>query len=196
MLAVLTEDTSQQSTERPQIGDSRHFGSEGRLCVDDLQARRLCAAENIQRADLTSLEEVMALAELVDATLLEFSDEYETISDISFLDLKEETKKDKPKWRVRALLTKLESDRKHGTDYFGSKFTAKIAEIFSGLPKPKDPISFTTNDLPLLFTANDVQQFSLEHRLNKSTFGAKDRGSVLRLKPMFRLNYHSDRIIR
>ena len=69
---------------------------------------------------------------------------------------------------MKALLTKLESDRKHGTDYFGSKFTAKLAEIFSGLPKPKDPISFTTNDLPLLFTASEVQQFALEHRLNKA----------------------------
>ena len=66
-----------------------------------------------------------------------------------------------PKWRVKALLTKLESDRKNSTDFFSSKFTAKIAEIFAGLPKPKDPVSFTNHDLPLLFTANDVQQFAL-----------------------------------
>lgn len=91
-----------------------------------------------------------ALSELVDASLLEFSEDYAPLSRVQ-----------EPKWRVKALLTKLESDRKNGTDYFSSKFTAKVAEIFSGLPKPKDPISFTTNDLPLLFTANEVQQFAL-----------------------------------
>ena len=53
---------------------------------------------------------------------------------------------------------KLESDRRNETDYFTSKFTGKVSEIFSGLPKPKDPISFTTNDLPLLFTADEVQR--------------------------------------
>ena len=65
------------------------------------------------------------------------------------------------------MLTKLESDRRNGTD-FTNKFVGKVAEIFAGLPKPKDPVSFTNHDLPLLFTANDVQQFALEHRLNKA----------------------------
>ena len=35
------------------------------LHVNDLQARRLCATENLQRADLTSLEEVLAMADRV-----------------------------------------------------------------------------------------------------------------------------------
>lgn len=109
------------------------------LDVDDLQARRLCATENLQRADLTSLEEVMALAELVDASLLEFSDEYAPLSNIQ-----------EPKWRVKALLTKLESDRKNSTDFFSHKFMAKVSEIFAGLPKPKDVRSFEGNDLPLV----------------------------------------------
>lgn len=98
----------------------------------------------------------MALTELVDASLLEFSADYAPLSTIQ-----------EPKWRVRALLTKLESDRKNSTDFFSHKFMAKVQEIFSGLPKPKDVRSFEGNDLPLLFTANDVQQFALEHRLNK-----------------------------
>jgi len=54
--------------------------------------------------------------------------------------------------RVKALLTKLDSDRRAGTDYFGHKFMAKVSEIFAGLPKPKDVRSFEGNDLPLLFT--------------------------------------------
>ena len=79
-----------------------------------------------------------------------------------------------PKWRVRALLTKLESDRKNGTDFFSHKFMAKVKEIFSGLPKPKDVRSFEGNDLPLLFTHSEVQQFALEHRLNKAQTKAVD----------------------
>lgn len=133
------------------------------LEVDDLQSRRLCATENLQRADLTPLEEVMALTELVDASLLEFSADYAPLSAIQ-----------EPKWRVKALLTKLESDRRHETDYFAHKFMGKVQEIFSGLPKPKDVRSFEGNDLPLLFTASDVQQFALEHRLNKAQTKAID----------------------
>lgn len=33
---------------------------------------------------------------------------------------------------------------------------------------PKDMATFLDKDLPLLFTANEVQQFALEHRLNKA----------------------------
>lgn len=128
------------------------------LEVTDLQARRLCATENLQRSDLTALEEIMALAELVDASLMEsFREEYTSLSAVQ-----------EPRWRVKTLLMKLESDRKNGTDYFSHKFMAKIQEIFSGLPKPKDVRSFEGNDLPLLFTHDEVQQFALNHRLNKS----------------------------
>ena len=105
----------------------------------------------------------MALTELVDASLLEFSADYAPLSTIQ-----------EPKWRVKALLTKLESDRKNSTDFFSHKFMAKVQEIFSGLPKPKDVRSFEGNDLPLLFTASDVQQFALEHRLNKAQTKAVD----------------------
>jgi ParB/RepB/Spo0J family partition protein len=133
------------------------------LEVDDLQARRLCATENLQRADLTSLEEVMALCELVDASLLEFSEEYAPLTVIQ-----------EPKWRVKALLTKLDSDEKNGTDYFRNKFVPKVVEIFAGLPKPKDWQSFQKHDLPLLFTHSEVQQFALEHKLNKAQTKAVD----------------------
>lgn len=127
------------------------------LEVTDLQARRLCATENLQRSDLTALEEIMALAELVDASLMEFSDEYAPLSPIQ-----------EPKWRVKTLLMKLDSDRRNGTDFFTHKFMGKVQEIFAGLPKPKDMRSFEGNDLPLLFTHDEVQQFALNHRLNKS----------------------------
>jgi hypothetical protein len=79
-----------------------------------------------------------------------------------------------PKWRVRTLLMKLDSDDKNGTDYFRNKFIPKVEAIFTGLPKPKDWQSFQKNDLPLLFTHSEVQQFALEHRLNKAQTKAVD----------------------
>ncbi len=42
-----------------------------------------------------------------------------------------------PKWRVKSLLMKLDSDDRHDTDY-ANKFVRKAEEIFAGLPKPKD----------------------------------------------------------
>mgnify|MGYP003378600608 CR=1 FL=1 len=105
----------------------------------------------------------MALTELVDASLLEFSADYAPLSTIQ-----------EPKWRVRALLGKLNADRANGTKYFIPKFGDKIKAIFDGLPKPKDARKFLENDLMLLFTASDVQQFALEHRLNKAQTKAID----------------------
>ena len=65
-------------------------------------------------------------------------------------------------------LSKLNSDRANKTNYFIPKFGDKIEEIFSGLPKPKDARKFLENDLVLLFTPAEVQEFALKHRLNKS----------------------------
>lgn len=100
----------------------------------------------------------MALAELIDASLLlEFGDDYAGIGNV-----------DEPKWRVRALLMKLDADRAHGTEYFVNKFIDKVKSIFAGLPKPKDWQSFQKNDPPLLFTHDEVQRFALENRLARA----------------------------
>lgn len=128
------------------------------LKVDDLQARRLCATENLQRSDLTPIEEVMAMVELIDAELLmTFGGEYRAFAKI-----------DEPRWRVKGLLTAIESDRRNETEKVTHKFVGKTEAVFSGLPKPKERRSFTDHDLPLLFTADEVQQFAMEHKLNKS----------------------------
>ena len=41
------------------------------VIVDDLQARRVSAAENLQREDLSAIESIEAIAEIVDAELIE-----------------------------------------------------------------------------------------------------------------------------
>lgn len=135
------------------------------LDCDDLQARRLCAVENLQRADLTAIEEVQALAELIDSELLiEFGDEYTTLS-----------KAQEPKWRVRSLLMAIKADEANGTSKVMHKFVHKTDSVFSSLPKPKTRESFASHDLPLLFTADEVQRFAMQHRLNKSQTKAVEK---------------------
>ncbi|MBK1721949.1 hypothetical protein [Thiocystis violacea] len=41
------------------------------------------------------------------------------------------------KWRVKGLLTAIESDRKHSTEHVANNFVAKTDSVFTGLPKPK-----------------------------------------------------------
>lgn len=126
------------------------------------QKTRQVAAEKAGFGNETTYRQAKAVVEkaepeLVDASMMEFSPEYAPLSPVQ-----------EPKWRVKTLLMKLESDRKNKTDYVSSKFAAKTKEIFSGLPKPKDFITFASHDLPLLFTPAEVQEFALKHRLNKS----------------------------
>ncbi len=103
--------------------------------------------------------------------MLEFSGDYAPLSPVQ-----------EPKWRVKSLLMKLESVRKAIAKKetpsdellaIRSKFAAETEKIFSGLPKPKDFITFASHDLPLLFTPAEVQEFALKHRLNKSQTKAR-----------------------
>ncbi len=145
------------------IGENFNEFPQGRTA--DLAAKKAgFGNENTYRQAKAVVEN--AEPELVDASMMEFSDDYAHLSPVQ-----------EPKWRVKSLLMKLESDRKikaRGDDpgrelaELCSKFTAQTEKIFSGLPKPKDYISFATNDLPLLFTPAEVQEFALKHRLNKS----------------------------
>lgn len=127
------------------------------LEVSDLQARRLCATENLQRSDLSAIEEVSALVDVVDTELLEaFGLEYADYGHESTA-------------RVRFVLMKLDSDRRNGTDSFTNKFVGKVEAIFSGLPKPKEWQSFLNHDLPLLTSIDaDVQEVAADAKLNKS----------------------------
>lgn len=94
--------------------------------MDDDQARRLCATENLQRSDLSAIEEVSALVDIIDVDLLKAFDDYSTYGNTSAE-------------KVRLILMKRRSDDANGTDFM-SKFTHKIDCIFNGLPKPKELI--------------------------------------------------------
>ncbi len=124
--------------------------------VSDLQARRMCAAENLQRENLSPVEEVAAIVEMVDAEMIE-DEEYRGFGE-------------NPKARVNFLLTKLDSDRRMGVDYYSNKFVGKIESIFSNLPKPTSWQSFYIHDFrPLAINLDsDVAQVAAENKLNKS----------------------------
>jgi ParB family chromosome partitioning protein len=66
--------------------------------VNDLEARRISAAENLQREDLSAVEEIEAIVEVVDAEL-NGDKEYASMGK-------------KPANRVKALMGKLDSVRK------------------------------------------------------------------------------------
>src|SRR6266850_2005515 len=90
--------------------------------LTDLQARRLSLAENVQREDLSPIEWIAAIAEMVDAELVEDA-EYAALAETAQL-------------RVRTLLMKLDSNRRNGTDHFTNKFVGMVERLFASLPKP------------------------------------------------------------
>lgn len=121
----------------------------------DIQARRMCAAENMQRQDLGAVEEVYAITELIDAEMIEDS----TYS------LSAETPTERVKW----LLGKLFSDKINGTDYFINKFINKVERIFDNLPRAREWYSFYVNDFRTITTIDeDVKDIAIRNQLNKS----------------------------
>lgn len=103
----------------------------------DLQARRMSAAENMQREDLSAIEAIEAIVEIVDAELTE-DIEYSSMGKLS-MD------------RVKTLLAKLDSVRrseerrsritKKAKD-LSHKFMGQVEQIFKKLPKPLEWRSF------------------------------------------------------
>ena len=120
----------------------------------DLEARRVVAAENMQRDNPSAIEEVEAIIGMVDAELYD-NEEYVGFGETDVL-------------RVKFLLTKLDSDYKNNTDKFRHKFMSKIESIFSQLPRKKEWRSFYVNDLPTLGIDEEVIDIAIDNKLNKS----------------------------
>ena len=124
--------------------------------ADDLQARRMCAAENLQREDLSAVETVEAIVELLDAELIGSDEKYDGFGKL-------------PLTRVKKLLSKMHSDQCKETNHIDNKFIIRIETVFNGLPKSVGWQSFFTNDLPLITTiSQEVRDVAAEHKLNKS----------------------------
>ena len=96
----------------------------------DLQARRISAAENMQREDLSAIETIEAIVEIVDSELIE---------DTQYASMGK-----KPADRVKTLLAKLDSVRssqERGSEVpspskaMFHKFVEQVDQIFQNLPK-------------------------------------------------------------
>ena len=132
--------------------------------ANDLEARRISAAENLQREDLSAIETIEGTVEMVDAELIE-DREYVSMGK-------------KPTDRVKALLGKLDTIRRskgrgstftHETGRLSNKFVGQVEKIFKKLPKPLEWLSFLNHDLPILMDiSEEVQNVSIQNGLNRS----------------------------
>jgi len=129
----------------------------------DLEARRMSAAENLQREDLSAIETIEGTVEMVDAELIE-DKQYASMGK-------------KPADRVKALLGKLHSitnSKDRGSkvskenEALLNKFIQQVEKIFKNLPKSLEWRSFYINDLPLLMDiSEEVQEVSIQHHLSQ-----------------------------
>jgi len=132
--------------------------------ASELQARRISAAENLQCEDLSAIETIEAVVEIVDAELIE-DKEYASMGK-------------NPADRVKALLGRLHSitiSKNRGSkiskkaELLFNKFVKQVEKNFRNLPKPLEWQSFYIHDLPLLMDiCKEVQDISIQHNLNKS----------------------------
>ena len=133
------------------------------VIAGDLQARRISAAENLQREHLSVIETIEAIVEIVDAELME---------DIQYLSMGE-----KPADRVKTLLGKLDSVRRSEelghevaseAKLTSNKFIASVERIFKNLSKPMEWLSVLNNTLPLLVDfCEEVQEVSTQLSLTQ-----------------------------
>ena len=134
----------------------------------DLEARRISAAENVQRQDLSAIEMIEGTVELVDAELIE-DKEYTSMGKT-------------PADRVKTLLGKLDTVRRGKERGFNvtndirrtsGKFAGRVVKIFKKLPKPLEWQSFYRHDLPILMDiSEEVQKVSIQKGLNRSQIRA------------------------
>jgi len=134
----------------------------------DLETHRISAAENLQRQDLSAIETIEGIVELVDAELIE-DKEYAAMGK-------------KPADRVKALLGKLHSitnSKIRGSKVSKEaasllrKFAQQVEKIFKNLPKPLEWRSFYRHDLPILMDiSEEVQKVSIQKGLNRSQIRA------------------------
>ena len=112
------------------------------VIASDLHARRTSAAENLQREDLSAIEGIEAIVEIVDADLIQ-DKEYATMGKT-------------PDSRLKTLLGKLDSARRSKDRGYeisdqatmtSHKFMGRVEQMFRNLPNPWEWRSFYNNGI-------------------------------------------------
>lgn len=124
--------------------------------MTDLEARRICAAENVHRVDLTPIELVEATADLLDSYLIEM-ESYLNLAD-TYLD------------RVYLMLKRLNNEQRLGIESNSSNnFIRTITKALQETNRNLEWQSFYINALhPYLKLDEDVKDVAIEHSLPKS----------------------------
>lgn len=155
------------------------------VIATNLQARRISAAENLQREDLSAIETIEAIVEIVDAGLIE-DKEYASIGK-------------KPADRVKTLLGKLDLVRRsqeRGSSVskqsksLSHKFMGQVEKIFKNLPKPLEWRSFYNNDLPIVIDfCEEVQEVSIQPQLSEKCSIGRSLLYVIRYLTRYHLDF-------
>ncbi|MGD9158549.1 MAG: ParB/RepB/Spo0J family partition protein [Desulfobacteraceae bacterium] len=132
--------------------------------ANDLEARRMCAAENLQRENLSVIETIETIVDLVDSELC--GDKvYDSMGESAILRLK----------NLLAKLDSIRSSRDRGSkvsdesNLLFHKFMEQVENIFKKLPKSLKWRSFYENDLQILMdTSEEVLMAAIDHNLNRS----------------------------
>ncbi len=127
--------------------------------------------ERYQQKNLSAIETIEAIVEIVDAELIE-DKEYLSMGD-------------KPADRVKKLLGKIDSvrrSRERGfnpakeTKQASSRFAGRVEDLFNNLPKPLEWRTFYRHDLPLpIDFCEEVREVSIRQRLNRSQTRALEK---------------------
>ena len=136
--------------------------------ADDFEARRISAAENLQREDLSAIETIEAIVEIVDAELIE-DKEYASMGK-------------NPAERVKLLLGKLHSAKISQTrgsvmtkevELLFNKFVKQEERKFRNLSKSLEWRLFFVHDLPLqMDICEEVREEAIRRGLNRSQIRA------------------------
>ncbi len=143
--------------------------------IDDRGARRLSAAENIQREDLSVFETIEAIVELVDSELA---------ADAQYAAMGPDSVD-----RVKILLSKLDAVRRSEQGGYrvaktakmtSGKFAGSVEKIFKIMPKPLKWQSFYRHDLDLpVATPQDIRDMATRQKLSKSQIRALGKLSAV-----------------
>ena len=140
--------------------------------LSDLQAQIVCLSENLQRDDLTKIEEIESIARWIDARMRE-DERY-----LPWLQRMYSDRKGGPRLkldladpidRTAFFLALCESDRKNGTEKVSGNIVANLDSAIADLNRNVDWISYASHDLPLIRDLPEIiWKAATEEKLNKA----------------------------